>query len=263
MDDGSKPRLVVAEHGKFEMVPHWILFNTDLSHVAIRLYLVLRQHANHADECFPGRKRLSKLLGVSVPTVDRARSDLVNIEAICERHRYTDDHGSSSNLYHVHWEPGPCQYGGNKNWMGGFAGDTGGGSEMLQGGVTEVAQELIPITNSDPLTHTVQKPVGDGPDFDAFWHRYPRKAAKGHARRAWEKAIRKTTAEVIITGAVRYRDDPNRDDQFTALPATWLNGERWADDPLPGRTTRSDHKVSEVQAMIARAADRDQRGIGS
>lgn len=263
MDDGSKPRLVVAEHGKFEMVPHWILFDTGLSHVAVRLYLVLRQHANHADECFPGRKRLANLLGVSIPTLDRARSDLVTAGAICEQHRYTEDHGSSSNLYHIHWEPGPCQRGGNKSWVGGSAGDTGGGYEMLQGGVTEVAQELIPITNSNPLTQTLQKPVGDDPGFDAFWQQYPRKSAKGHARRAWAKAVKIASPDIIVAGAVRYRNDPNREDQYTALPATWLNGERWSDEPLPGRTSRSDQKVSDVQAMIARAAERDQKGIGS
>lgn len=72
-------------------------------------------------------------------------------------------------------------------------------------------------------------------DFDAFWSIYPRKAGKGQARTAWAKAIKKTQPAVIIDAAARYRDDPNREDEFTAHAATWLNGERWADDALPAR----------------------------
>lgn len=34
----------------------------------------------------------------------------------------------------------------------------------------------------------------------------------------------------------RYRDDPNRDDGYTAHPTTWLNRDGWDDDPLPART---------------------------
>ena len=71
--------------------------------------------------------------------------------------------------------------------------------------------------------------------FDTFWMTYPRRTGKGAARAAWDKARRKATAEAIIMAAARFRDDPNREPQFTAHPATWLNQERWLDDPLPPR----------------------------
>ena len=103
----------------------------------------------------------------------------------------------------------------------------------------------------------MRKPVGDDSAFDAFWNAYPRKQDKGHARRAWGKACTKAHPRDIISGAARYRDDPNREQEFTALPATWLNGERWLDEPLPARSSRSDAKNAEVQALIARAAQRD------
>jgi hypothetical protein len=72
--------------------------------------------------------------------------------------------------------------------------------------------------------------------FDRFWDAYPRKASKGAARTAWTKAISKADASVIIAAAAAYRDDPNREDGFTAHAATWLNQERWDDEPLPSRT---------------------------
>lgn len=72
--------------------------------------------------------------------------------------------------------------------------------------------------------------------FKEFWDAYPRKASKGAARTAWSKAIAKADPSVIIAAAAAYRDDPNREDGFTAHAATWLNQERWDDEPLPSRT---------------------------
>ena len=69
--------------------------------------------------------------------------------------------------------------------------------------------------------------------FDNFWTVYPRKTAKGAATAAWVKALKKATAEEIIKAAQDYRDDPNREEGFTAHASTWLNQERWLDDPLP------------------------------
>lgn len=106
----------------------------------------------------------------------------------------------------------------------------------------------------------MRKPVNDcDPNFERFWTAYPRKSAKGTARRAWSKAILKADPQQIITGAERYSNDPNREPAFTAHAATWLNGERWLDDPLPARDNRNDRKTSEVETMIRRAAERDAR----
>lgn len=85
--------------------------------------------------------------------------------------------------------------------------------------------------NSSPVKR-VGNAVGNAvTQFDDFWSVYPRKVGKGHARNAWEKAITKTDPSVIINGAQKYRDDKHRDPQFTAHPSTWLNGERWDDQP--------------------------------
>lgn len=72
-------------------------------------------------------------------------------------------------------------------------------------------------------------------EFDAFWIVYPRHAGKRTARVQWVAALLRASSEVITDGARRYRDDPNREDQFTAHPGTWLHQDRWSDDPLPAR----------------------------
>lgn len=69
------------------------------------------------------------------------------------------------------------------------------------------------------------------PLFDEFWAAYPRKTDKGNARKAWDKALKKTDPQVIISAA-RSLAASRPDLQFTAHPSTWLNGERWDDQPL-------------------------------
>jgi len=126
------------------------------------------------------------------------------------------------------------------------------------GGIEHYPSEHYEI--EDQRRTIMRKPVEDlDPRFTEFWDVYPRKSAKGAARRAWSKAAATTDPTVIIAGAARYAADPNREDTYTAHPATWLNGERWLDEPLPARDSRGERKTSEVADMIRRAAMRDER----
>jgi hypothetical protein len=64
-------------------------------------------------------------------------------------------------------------------------------------------------------------------DFESFWLQYPRKTAKPAAKKAWQGAMGKTTADVILKAlpSFSFSVDPN----FIPHPATWLNNERWND----------------------------------
>ena len=73
-------------------------------------------------------------------------------------------------------------------------------------------------------------------DFEEFWSVYPRRVAKQAAQKAFKAALGHADTQTIIAGAKRLRDDPNRLQEFTAHPATWLNQGRWDDDPLPARS---------------------------
>ena len=72
--------------------------------------------------------------------------------------------------------------------------------------------------------------------FDRFWTLYPRKVAKGTARRAWVRAVKVAGAEVIV-GALEAQVAGGVfrvEKCFVPHPATWLNGERWEDDVAGG-----------------------------
>lgn len=92
----------------------------------------------------------------------------------------------------------------------------------------------------------------DKDGFEEFWATYPRKVGKPKARLAFGAALRRASAEEIIAGAERYRDDPNRADEFTAHPTTWLNRDGWTDDPLPARGQKNARNVDNLHALAKR-----------
>lgn len=92
--------------------------------------------------------------------------------------------------------------------------------------------------------------------FAAFYLAYPRKVGREAAFRAWQKAVRRVDPEVIVAGAERFAADPNlpRERQYIPHPATWINGGRWADEPLPSRTDRQRPSNDEqIADLLARA----------
>ena len=85
-------------------------------------------------------------------------------------------------------------------------------------------------------------PLRRGADetFAQFWASYPRKKAKQEARKAWDKAVKKTDPNLIIEAGRRYADS-KPDPQYTPYPATWLNRGSWEDEPDPVKAVSGDH----------------------
>jgi hypothetical protein len=77
--------------------------------------------------------------------------------------------------------------------------------------------------------------------FAKFWATYPRRVAKLAAEKAFQRALRSATAEVIIGAAKCYAAERNgQDPKYTAHPSTWLNAGRWSDEP----TKHNGHRVN-------------------
>ncbi len=81
-------------------------------------------------------------------------------------------------------------------------------------------------------------------EFAAFWKAYPRKVGKPQARRAYTRARKVAEVEAIAAGLeiwVAYWQARGRSEaRFIPHPATWLNGERWNDEPPPVEEGRYD-----------------------
>jgi hypothetical protein len=67
-----------------------------------------------------------------------------------------------------------------------------------------------------------------------FWPLYPKRVAKGAARKAFIRILvaERATVGELKAGAARYAAErAGKDEEFTKHPATWLNGECWKDEP--------------------------------
>jgi len=91
----------------------------------------------------------------------------------------------------------------------------------------------------EPKEKYIYKPQGGSrgdlsPDilanqFSEFWDAYPRKVAKGDARKAYRNALKRATHAEILAGVKRYAAS-KPDPKFTKHPASWLNADCWLDE---------------------------------
>lgn len=67
-------------------------------------------------------------------------------------------------------------------------------------------------------------------DFEEWWEAYPHKVGKGAARHSYRRAIAKADRLVLLDGVRRYVAAKPADRPW-CNPSTWLNQERWTDQP--------------------------------
>lgn len=121
----------------------------------------------------------------------------------------------------------------------------------------ELIEEELPIDDVDATP-------GYPADFTRFWEIYPRRGGKGAACTAFIKAKKRANVETIITGAERLRDDPNLPEgKLIPMPSTWLNQDRWEDDPLPSRAdlSKSEQRLQQGFDLVQRVASKGKGGL--
>ncbi|MGP5263678.1 hypothetical protein [Glutamicibacter arilaitensis] len=121
----------------------------------------------------------------------------------------------------------------------------------------ELTEEELPIDDVDTTP-------GYPADFTRFWEIYPRRGGKGAACTAFIKAKKRANVETIITGAERLRDDPNLPEgKLIPMPSTWLNQDRWEDDPLPSRAdlSKSEQRLQQGFDLVQRVASKGKGGL--
>ncbi len=97
--------------------------------------------------------------------------------------------------------------------------------------------------------------------FEAWWRQYPRRVAKGAARKAFRRVLAQKTAtfEQLMAGVMRYAAErAGEDPGYTAHPATWLNGERWLDEPK-SRYRKPSTAESAIEGMMSGLSEEDFR----
>lgn len=216
---------------RFSIVPNWVL-ESDISDRAVRVYALLARYAdNDTLEAFPRRELLAERARCHKKSIDRAIDELEACGAVVKRHR-KEGNVNKSNVYIL-------KRVGTRVSLGG---DTG---------VPRVGTRVSPLTRTnelDPKNYIKSK------QFEQFWEHYPNKVDKARARKAFGK-LSQAKGKLAIDGAAAFANDPNLPEKrFIPYPATWLNGERWEDGPLPVRTRRgaSVSRADENAAILAK-----------
>ncbi|MDK1377117.1 MULTISPECIES: DUF1376 domain-containing protein [unclassified Sinorhizobium] len=112
-----------------------------------------------------------------------------------------------------------------------------------------------PTTNHQPILEE-DKSSSFGQSIEdefenSFWPRYPRKAAKGAALRAFKAVRKKHELARILEGADRYASErKGQDPKYTKQPASWLNGLCWLDEPSSQTVVSDDWRSDPVYAGV-------------
>lgn len=76
-------------------------------------------------------------------------------------------------------------------------------------------------------------------EFNRFWTAYPRKEGRKNAQRAFSK-LAPSVWPLLVPAVEKHKCLPQwQDKRYIPLPASWLNGERWADE-LDGQERPAD-----------------------
>ena len=223
------------------------------------LYALLDDYAGTDGRAFPKRALLATSLDCSVSAVAKALAELEAWGWVHREQRFREDGSQTSTLYtlgagrptpvdvmtppRVHLSTPPVSTTTHQE------------GEPLEGD---------PGKNTPPTPRKRGEPrdlPDDDPRWLGFWSAYPRKVGKGAARKAYAKALRKTTAETLQGGAERVAREhadrkrrPRPEDRgtdpltFVPHPATWLNRESWADEldasaaPVDGASARPQNR---------------------
>lgn len=198
--------------------------------------LVLLGIANHQSDsgAWPAVATLSKYANISERRVQQVIRELEATNELITRVQGGGRGQYKTNLYWVNVTcPADCD--GSYNHKSGVKSTDIRGEISGSSGVKPVSPEPNNKPKEEPHAQNEFEPSNVLDNFKDFWEVYPRRVGKGAALKAFAKALKDAEADLIIAGAKRYADDPNRSPAFTAHPSTWLNAMRWDDDPLPER----------------------------
>lgn len=203
----------------------------------IVLYWIADHHNGEDGRCFPSLARLCECTEMGKTALTGHLNALEELGLIERVRTKKDDGGWTSTSYILHLE------------------------EPLVRKTNNPCSEMTTPLVRNANTNLVSNNLGREPNilvdhFDEFWACVPKKVGKGQAVKAWKTALKKADAFTIINAMRSYAQQrEGQDAQFTAHPATWLNGERWADEAQPSTS----HFYDNVQKHLNGANDELQR----
>ena len=195
--------------------------------------LAIADHCNPSGIAWPSLTRLASYVNVDRRNVIHAVNTLVEIG---ELKRIKTGRTGRATTYRV--------------VLGSDASVTSDASDTSDGSVTQVVSVASPQPSMNRHSSIYREQ-----QFDEFWTQYPKKVGKGAARTSYKSALKKIKHTELMAGLAKYDPDP----EFTCNPATWLNQERWNDEPdnrVPGQRTGSRQDNGQIGGAYQRFKSR-------
>ena len=208
----------------------WALHQPDLTPSQKIVLLMLSDRHNPDMGCFPSTRKLAADCNMSTSSVFTHLSALELRGLIKRKGRARENGQQTSNEY-----------------------DLNMGIQNLDGGYPKSGHP--PIQNLDTNNHVSTNHVIEPNMFNDAWLAYPRKVGKGHAEKAWAKAIKKIDERELCKLLSQYIDSlVGKDSKFIPHLSTWLNGERWHDDIEAPQQNGIDHMFRDMVNDLARVS---------
>lgn len=185
----------------------------------IVLYWLADHHNGETGKCFPSLARLCKVTEMG-KTALVGHLDTLEKLGLIERLRKYDDNGAFKSTDYVLTLKDDTLVRNTDNPCSDFT------PPLVRNANTNLVSNNL---GSKPYTSSKDDEVNYY--FDQLWEMYPRKVGKGQARKAYVAASKKIDFFDLLPKLEAYVSTlDGKDKQYMPHLATWLNGERWADE---------------------------------
>jgi DNA-binding MarR family transcriptional regulator len=185
----------------------------------IVLYWLADHHNGETGKCFPSLARLCKVTEMG-KTALVGHLDTLEKLGLIERLRKYDNNGAFKSTDYVLTLKDDTLVRNTDNPCSDFT------PPLVRNANTNLVSNNL---GSKPYTSSKDDEVNYY--FDQLWEMYPRKVGKGQARKAYVTASKKIDFFDLLPKLEAYVSTlDGKDKQYMPHLATWLNGERWADE---------------------------------
>lgn len=204
----------------YAIVPRWIMKDERFTVHMVMVYLALQSFSGVTGSVIPSVATLAKRARLAPSTTRTTLRALEEIGVIVTEARY-DSRGdrTSNNYILLTHDPKAPPVSGAPPHRDTVYPPPEPGAKGTPSKEQEISYEISPRENTDE-------------EWDRFWSAFPRKESKPAALRAWKAARKRASVDAIMDGLGRWL--PNlalREKQYIPLPATWLNNDKWNDEP--------------------------------
>ena len=261
--------LVEVKGHRYTTIPEWIL-DSKISDRTIRLFGVLNRYAGENRPAWPSRNTLAERLGCSVPSIDRAIRELVELGAVTVEERRRGNGSRTSSLYHL-WPSNEI----NKLKLEPIKVrkfDDSNLSPVIVPPITHDSTPLSPVTPPEGtlIEGTLENNIMFVSDdelvvskytneFDELWLLYPRSDNKSGAYEKYNTTLKRgTTHQQLLNAVIAYaKAREGGEKKYNMLGATFFGPhERWRDFAL----TEVSVEMSQEQSTLAQIWDDYDRG---